>query len=237
MPAIDLVTVGQAKDWIPGYKNNPYPDDRLATLITAVSHDIIRRTGATVDTNEDSPTLGMSSLNAQLQLVEMYDGNGSNVLFPDASPVQNINSLQIGPYAAPLSTSFSSPGAFIERGKYSIALRQGYGSGQSITTQGFYGCGFAGIFPMGTANVLLDYVAGWGIPVPDSNPQTFLAPDDLQIACLQIIALYYHRRDRVGLDSESVSGSSSTTYSKLEIPVEAAGVIARYTRIPMTAAA
>jgi hypothetical protein len=237
MPAIDLVTVGQAKDWIPGFKNNSFPDDRLATLITAVSRDIVRRTGATVDTNTESLTYGCSSLNAQLQLIEIYDGNGSNVLFPDATPVRAINSLQIGPYAAPLSTSFASPGAYIERNRYAIALRQGYGSGQGVTTQGFYGCGYAGVFPMGTGNVLLNYLAGWGVPVLDSNPQTYTAPDDLQIACMQIIALWFQRRDRVGLDSENVQGASSTVYSKLEIPVEAAGVIARYTRIPMTAVA
>jgi hypothetical protein len=242
MALIDLTSVGAAKDWIPGYNptnntDSAAPNDRLQALITAVSHDIVRRTGATVDLNSESPTYGMSSLNARLQLTEIYDGNGSNVLFPDASPIRSISKLQVGPYVYPLSTSFSQPGAYIERGGYSIALRQGYGSGQPITTVGYYGCGSYGSFPMGRGNVLLEYVAGWGIPIPDSDPLAFAAPNDLQVACWQIVALYYLRRDRIGLDAENIQGVGNTTYSKLEIPAEAASVIARYTRVAMTTVA
>jgi hypothetical protein len=50
---------------------------------------------------------------------------------------------------------------------------------------------------------------------------------------LQIIALNYVRRDRVGLASENIQGTSSTSYAKYEYPPEALAVLQRYVRVPL----
>ena len=230
--AVDLVTVGQAKSWIPGFANNPAPDETLQTLITGVSRLIVRLTGSRIDNNPNSPTYKASSLNSQIVFTDRLDGNGSDVLFLNNRPVRNIVSLLVSGYAPPINVAYGQLGVFIENSGYSVAFSGGNSSG-SNTTVGWPAYGATGRFPMGRGNILISYLAGFGQPVEDSNPVEYTAPEDLQVACMETIALNYTRRDRVGLDSENISGESSTTYAKYEIPPDAALVIRTYTRVPL----
>jgi hypothetical protein len=230
-----MTTVGAAKDWIPGFKNNPAPDATLQKLVTGVSRDVVRMLGARVDWTKGSPTFGMSSLNAQIQITQRLDGNGSNVLFLDARPCLSIVSLQINGYTPPINVVYGQPGVYIEKDAYSIAFAtSGFGSG-SVQTVGWPSCGSSGTFPMGRGNILITYLAGYGIPVPDSDPQEYTTPDDLEVAVDQIIALNYTRRDRVGLDSENIQNSASTSYAKYDYPPEALAVLRKYVRVPLGA--
>jgi hypothetical protein len=234
MAAIDFVTVGQAKAWIPGFANNPAPDETIQLIITGVSREITRITGAGIDNNSMSPTFGASSLNSIINFTEILSGNGSNVLFLNNRPVKTINSLLVNGYAPPINVGYGVQGVAIHT-PYSVCFQMGFGNGGAVTTVGWPSYGPAGTFPMGTNNIQIGYLAGYGQPVPDSDPVTYTAPEDLQEACLEIIAVNYTRRDRIGLDSENIQGNAATTYSKYEIPPHAALVIRTYTRVPLSA--
>lgn len=234
---IDLTTVGAAKDWIPGFNNNPAPDDTIQKLVTGVSRDIVRKVGAQIDTNSQSSTYGASSLNAQIQFTWRLDGNGSNVLFLPARPVRSIVSLQVNGWAPPINVSYGQPGVYIENDGYSIAFGSaGFGNG-AVTSVGWQTGTASGRFPMGRGNILISCVAGFGVEVAASDPVEYETPNDLEIAALQTIALNYTRRDRVGLESENIQGSASTTYAKFAYPPEALEVLNKYVRVPLGAQA
>lgn len=232
---IDMTTVGAAKAWIPGFANNPAPDETIQKLITGVSRDVVRLTGSGIDNNPESPTYGMSSLNAQINFTQQLDGNGSNILFLRNRPVRLINSLLVNGYAPPINVSYGQQGVFIESTGYSVAFGQGFGAGGSVTSVGWPAYGPSGRFPMGTGNILMSYLAGFGVPVPDSDPVVYTTPEDLEVAVLQTIALNYSRRDRIGLESENVTGTASTTYAKYDYPPEAKVVLDKYVRVPLGA--
>lgn len=229
----DLVTVGQAKAWIPGFVNNPVPDDVIQTIVTATSRDIVRMLGAKVDYDPNSPTFGYSTLNAQINFTLVMDGNGSDVLFPPIRPLINLTSLLVNGYAPPINVGYGQQGVAIETDGYSIAFQSaGFGHG-STTTQGWPVGGSSGRFPMGRRNVQLGCLAGYGTPTPNTNPQEWTAPADLQEACMMIVAYNYTRRDRVGLDSENIANVGSTTYMKLEYPPEAKVILNKYVRVAL----
>jgi len=228
-----MCTVGSAKAWVPGFINNPVPDDTIQKLITGVSREVVRITGSKIDHNPQSPTYGMSSLNAQINFVDIVDGNGSDVLFLNNRPIRKINSLLVNGWAPPINVGYGQWGVFIENSGYSIAFSQGFGVGGSTTTVGWPPSGCAGRFPMGRGNIQCGYLAGFGVPVDESNPPEWTTPEDLEVAVLQTIALNYTRRDRIGLLSENIQGNASTTYAKYEIPPEAALVFRMYTRVAM----
>jgi hypothetical protein len=235
----DLTTVGQAKDWIPGFKNNPTPDSTLQKLITGVSRDVVRMVGAMADRNPSSPTFGKNTLNAQIQFLLTLDGNGSDVLFPPVRPLHLITQLQVNGYAPPINVGYGQFGVAIENDGYSIAFNStGFGSGQSITV-GWPGRGPSGRFPMGRRNVLLGVIAGYGVPIiaagsPPTATGEFTTPDDLEVAVLQTIALNYVRRDHIDIDSENISAAGvSTSYSKYQYPPNALAVLNKYVRVPL----
>lgn len=235
---IDMTTVGQAKDWIPGFRNNSAPDSSIQKIITATSRDVVKMLGAKVDhSSTTSPTYGMSTLNAQLTITERLDGNGSNVLWPTGRPIRNIVALQVNGWAPPINVAYGQQGVYIEKDGWSIAFGDsGFGSG-TVQTVGWPSGQWTARFPMGRGNILLTYLAGYGIAVPNSNPQEFTTPDDLEEAVLMIIAYNYARRDRVGLDSENIAGTASTTYMKLAYPPEATAILQKYVRVPLGAQA
>src|SRR5271170_6079220 len=197
MAAIDFVTIGQAKAWIPGFASNPAPDETIQLIITAVSREITRITGAGIDQNPSSPTYGECSLNSQITFTEILSGNGSNVLFLNNRPLVGTNpivSLLVNGYAPPINVGYGVSGVARHTG-YSVCFQQGFGSGSSNTSVGWPAYGPTGSFPMGTNNIKIVYTAGYGQLVEDSDPAEFTAPEDLQEACLEIIAVNYTRRD------------------------------------------
>lgn len=230
----DLTTVGQAKDWIPGFKNNSTPDSTIQKLVTGVSRDIVRMLGAMSDHNPNSPTYGSNTLNSQIAFTLTLDGNGSDVLFPPVRPLRTITQLLVNGYAPPINVAYGVYGVAIENDNYSIAWQSsGFGSSGPVTTVGWPVGGMSGRFPMGRRNILLGCIAGYGVAVEGASPPAWTTPDDLEVAVLQIIALNYARRDRVGLDSENIQGTASTTYGKYEYPPEALAVLRKYTRVPL----
>lgn len=233
---IDMTTVAAVKDWIPGFSgSNTVPDATIQQLVTGVSRDVVRMLGAKVDYNPQSATFGMSSLNAQIQITQRLDGNGSNVLFLDARPCLKIVALQINGNTPAITAAYGQPGVYIEKDGYSLAFGDvGFGSG-SVQSVGWPTCGTSGRFPMGRGNILVTYLAGYGIPMPPASPPTapFVPPDDLEVAVLQIIALNMARRDRIGLESENIQGTASTSYAKYDYPPEAVAVLRKYTRVPL----
>ena len=232
---VDMTSVGSAKSWIPGFQNNPAPDDAIQRLVTGVSREVVRICGAKIDFQPGSPTYGASSLNSQIVYTEIYDGNGSDVLPLDNRPIHQVISLFVNGYAPPVNVPYGTYGVFIERARWSLAWMTGSGRGSSNTTVGWQS-GVSGRFPMGRGNIQVTYLAGYGEPNGGSPPE-FTTPSDLEVAVLQTIALNYTRRDRIGLVSENIQGTAATTYAKYEIPPEAALVFRMYTRVPLGAQA
>lgn len=308
---IDLVTVADVEDWIPsaGQESAP-PSEVFQRLITGVSRFIVRYTGAGIDKNSMSPTYGASSLSSQINFTEILNGNGSNVLFLNNRPIKTINSLLVNGYAPPINVGYGIQGVAIHT-PYSVAFQGGFGTSGPTTTVGWLSSAPSGTFPMGTNNIQIGYLAGFGVANPaldftlsaaalvsdtgtttytgtitDGDGDTYLgetftvtgftnpgnngtfqcigstnetlvlinanglaetaaatattaasfsAPEDLQVAALEIIQLAYMRRDRSGLDAENIQGTASTQYSKFEMPPDAAMVIRTYTRVPLGA--
>ncbi|MDZ5648957.1 hypothetical protein [Nitrospirillum sp. BR 11828] len=76
-----------------------------------------------------------------------------------------------------------------------------------------------GIFPRGRRRVVVTWTAGYD-PVPAI----------LQQACVELVALRYRERDRVGLVSKA-HGGETTSYLQKEMPDSLAAALAPYRRV------
>lgn len=158
---IDMTTLAHAQSWIPAQSTEDA--DVLQRIITGVSRYVVRLTGARLDPSPSSPTSGMSSLNSQVNFTDQLDGNGSNVLFLGNRPVRNILSLLVNGYAPPINVGYGQAGVYIENSKYSVAFGSNSFGGSQSTTVGWPVWGPSGRFPMGRGNVLISYLAGFGV--------------------------------------------------------------------------
>lgn len=126
--------------------------------------------------------------------VEVRDGNGQARLSPFQYPITAIAGVTICDQAIP---ALSGTG-----GGYFLA-------GRSIVLRGY-------VFDRGTANVVLNYSAGFDV-----------IPDAVQQAVIELVAMRYRERDRIGLSSQHAAGET-TSYSLKDMPASAATLLAQY---------
>ena len=139
--AIDLTTVDLAKYQIANFSStNQADNDILQIYITAFSQYFVNRTGVKLAPTVGSPPIIASPFNAICQYTdECYDGNGSDVLYLDNTPIQAVQQLVIGSFQALASSGVGSAGYFVERDQKSLAFRCGQGgvaNGGYVTSTG-----------------------------------------------------------------------------------------------------
>ena len=126
-------------------------DNEVQAAITAFSRYILDRSG-------------VSSLNSLVTLDEFYDGNGNDKLFLRSTPISSLVSVKIYNVSIPISQAPTAWGAFIAQSGRYIGLRGWLGNFTSFPYPNYsvYG-GMAQkpIFINGTANVEVNYVAGY----------------------------------------------------------------------------
>jgi hypothetical protein len=173
-------------------------------------------TGATIPTFNDSGStttdggvtwqdegLALASpFNSFVEYSEVYDGNGSAVLYLRNRPVRAILSLVIGTLTIPLSTMYTQAGYVIRGDGKSIALRHG-GGGAGVSSSTYYPTrGNQYNFWQGIQNVFITYSAGYS--------QT---PADIQLMSTRVVALSYKQRTAIGQRSQAMAaGAGTVTY-------------------------
>lgn len=129
---------------------------------------------------------------------EYYTGYSPRKLALKNYPVTAVDTLTISGEDVPAWTEETGEG-YIILGNDTIALNGSY----SFRTTEFN-------------NVHIVYTAGYAA-----------IPDDLEQACIDLVALRYRSRDRIGQQSKILAGET-VRYSVVDLPPEVAEVVARY---------
>lgn len=161
--------------------------DLLAALGDAVQNAIENRICRTLDVRS---------------YVEAYDGNGKAWLPLRWDPVQSVSTLTVNGSAVTvgsLTAPTYPPAACVVQNRDSLILTDG------------------SVFPLGFANVIATYSAGFDVP-----------PADLVQAGVSWIALLFKDRDRSGLSSENAGGQTNSFTHEMPPFVEAA--VSRWVR-------
>jgi hypothetical protein len=171
-------------------------DQNIQEAITAWGMYLLQFCGYG-DQNNDIPAA--SPFNEPVQFTEVYDGNGSAVLYLRNRPIQSVESLVIGTLTIPQSTSFTTAGWVIRGDGKSIALRYG-GGGAGVSNSQFYpNCGSRYNFWEGIQNVFIAYTAGFTT-----------TPADLQFMSTRVVALSYKERTAIGQTSQAMAAGAGT---------------------------
>jgi hypothetical protein len=229
--ALDLTTVEQVKNWIPGMvalgTTSPAltgtgDDAVIQACITAWGFEFLNRTGLG-DQNGD---LLQSPFNSVCTFNETYDGMGTSRLFLRNRPIQSVISLTINAIAVNQSTSPTVQGWVIDGSGKSIALRPGtLGWGGSLPQTawqaGAYRAFGGGMrFFRDIQNINVSYTAGY------AN-----TPADIVQCANKVVQLNYKRRSYVDEESRAMAGGGGTIrWRGWDIPPECQATIDRYTR-------
>jgi len=163
-----------------------------------------------------------SPFNTPVEYSEVYDGNGSDVLYLRNRPVRFVLALVIGTLTIPQSTSFTSPGWVIRGDGKSIALRYG-GGGSGVSTSQFYpNCGRRYNFWQGIQNVAITYKAGYSS-----------TPADLQMMSTKVVALTMKQRGAIGQKSQAMAAGAGTVTFDWAIDSKDWLVITQYRRVSL----
>ncbi len=200
----DLTTLGDVKLWLQTGQNAfPATDDELLTrLITAASQFI------------------QTWLNRQIvaqDWIETRDGLG-NVLGPSearyqfaAFPVTAVNRVIVDGAvipAIPASTQsgMAAVGAFAAQRGYLFTPTQ-------LVIRGYP-------VPRKAACVTLQYTAGYAVP-----------PADLAQACIELVALRYRERGRIGEVAKAIGAGQTVSYSQKDMSDSTRTLIEQYRRV------
>lgn len=201
---LDLVLLDDVKSWLGIKSGNTDDDETIQICITGFSQYVLNRTGR-------------SSFTAVDNYIETYDGNGNMRLFLKNYPITVLNSVQIGAYTVPFSTSLTVPGIYIEQSTKSIAFR--FSTGTLLPPQNIYPYRFE----RGQGNILVNYMAGYAE-----------VPFDLYEAAMKAVAINYRRKDWIDMASKSIStggGATGTTrYRDWTLPPDIERVLTHYQR-------
>jgi hypothetical protein len=186
----DLLNLSDLKDWLSIPSSNSNDDTILDRLITAVSNQIYSRLSR--------PALGFTIPSS---FDEVRDGSGTVSMITRNFPISAVSGLTIDGIPIPLSPDGVQPGYVFDN--YTVMLvGGGYYSWQrnDIGSMSPYG-----VFRSGKQNVTISYTSGY--------PQV---PGDLEQYALEICALRYMNRKRIGLKSNSSKAGESSTFSNAE---------------------
>jgi hypothetical protein len=200
----DLTTLGDVKSWLQTGQNAfPTTDDALLTrLITAASQLI------------------QTWLNRQItsqDWIETRDGLG-NVLGPSdvryqfaAFPVTAVSRVVVDGTVIPaIPTPAQSAAAAVG----TIAAQRGY----LFTPTQLVIRGYA--VPRKAGCVSVQYTAGYAVP-----------PADLSQACIELVALRYRERGRIGEVAKAIGGGQTVSYSQKDMSDSIKSLIQQYRRV------
>ena len=133
--------------------------------------------------------------------IEVRDGTGGQRLQFACFPVSAVLSLTIDGLAIPPAAE-PSP---------STGLTAGYVfSPTQLTVRGYY-------FTRRAQNVVVTYTAGYAI-----------TPPEIAQACIELVALRYRERTRIGEVSRAVGGGETVTYSQKDMGAPIATLLQQY---------
>ena len=177
----DLVTLDQTKDYLGLQPSNTDDDITIQFLISGFSQYVLNRTG-------------ISSFTQTQTYNETYDGNNNQRIFVLNPPIVTLNSVTIGSYTVPMSTSLITAGVYVEQSGRSIAFRNS--PGVLMPPYSIYPYAFT----KGQGNILISYIGGYTS-----------VPYDLGEAAMEAVSLAYRRKDWIGLESKSLSAGAGVT--------------------------
>jgi hypothetical protein len=200
----DLTTLGDVKSWLQTGQNAfPATDDELLTrLITAASQFI--------QTWLNRPI-------ASQDWIETRDGLG-NALGPSearyqfsAYPVTAVDrvivdGVMIPAIPAPEQTRAAAIGTFAAQPGYLFTPTQLVIRGYAVPRKA--GC------------VTLQYTAGYAVP-----------PADLAQACIELVALRYRERGRIGEVAKAIGAGQTVSYSQMDMSASIKSLIEQYRRV------
>ena len=200
----DLTTLGDVKAWLQTGQNAfPTTDDALLTrLITAASQLI------------------QTWLNRQIisqDWIEARDGLG-NVLGPSdvryqfaAFPVTAVSRVLVDGIVIP---AIPTPAQSATAAVGAMAAQSGY----LFTPTQLVIRGYA--VPRKAGCVSLQYTAGYAVP-----------PADLSQACIELVALRYRERGRIGEVTKAIGGGQTVSYSQKDMSDSIKSLIQQYRRV------
>jgi hypothetical protein len=200
----DLTTLGDVKSWLQTGQNAfPTTDDALLTrLITAASQLI------------------QTWLNRQItsqDWIEMRDGLG-NLLGPSdvryqfaAFPVTAVSRVVVDGIVIP---AIPTPAQSATAAVGTIAAQSGY----LFTPTQLVIRGYA--VPRKAGCVSVQYTAGYAEP-----------PADLSQACIELVALRYRERGRIGEVTKAIGGGQTVSYSQKDMSDSIKTLIQQYRRV------
>jgi hypothetical protein len=200
----DLTTLGDVKSWLQTGQNAfPTTDDALLTrLITAASQLI------------------QTWLNRQIisqDWIEARDGLG-NVLGPSdvryqfaAFPVTAVSRVLVDGIVIP---AIPTPAQSATAAVGAMAAQSGY----LFTPTQLVIRGYA--VPRKAGCVSMQYTAGYAVP-----------PADLSQACIELVALRYRERGRIGEVTKAIGGGQTVSYSQKDMSDSIKSLIQQYRRV------
>ncbi len=135
---------------------------------------------------------------------EKYSGNGKTMLHLKNWPIQSVSSLIVNGVAVPASPDGLSNG-YVFDDKFIYLLGANVNSFPS------------GVFGKGIMNVSVTYVAGYAT-----------VPLDIEQACIELVALKFKERTRVGIQSQQVPGQASFTYTPRDLGKDTKAMLQNY---------
>lgn len=143
-------------------------------------------------------------LNRQIAVsdyVEIRDGTGSQRFQFACFPVSAVLSLTIDGITVPAAPP-ASP---------STGLTAGYTfSATQLAVRGFY-------FSRGAQNIVVSYTAGYSA-----------TPPEIAQACIELVALRYRERTRIGEVSKALGGGETVSYSQKDLSASIATLLQQY---------
>jgi hypothetical protein len=200
----DLTTLGDVKSWLQTGQNAfPTTDDALLTrLITAASQLI------------------QTWLNRQItsqDWIETRDGLG-NLLGPSdvryqfaAFPVTAVSRVVVDGIVIP---AIPTPAQSATAAVGAMAAQSGY----LFTPTQLVIRGYA--VPRKAGCVSVQYTAGYAVP-----------PADLSQACIELVALRYRERGRIGEITKSIGGGQTVSYSQKDMSDSIKSLVQQYRRV------
>jgi len=120
---------------------------------------------------------------------DVLDGNGHDGLHLKNWPITAVSSVTVNGIVVSLSTDGRTNGyVFDDKFLYILPATN------------------VGHFQKGIRNVLVSYTAGYAE-----------VPFDVEQACIELVALRYRERDRIGKKSESLNGQQTVSYSTRDL--------------------
>lgn len=138
---------------------------------------------------------------------DKLNGNGGAVLYLPNPFLVAVTSVKIDGAAIPLSAGPDAAGYYL------------VGEGQNLSGIGLRNYRFT----RGFSNVEVTYTAGIAT---DANS----VPHDLQRCCLEMCAMKYKERDRIGLVSKGLGGETTTFFMK-DMPDTVATALANWQKV------